>query len=1079
MGRGVREILITIVVVSGTAIADTNTLHQSDSLNSTQRLVSTNNDFILGFFKPSEFTGVTYLAIWHNWVTVEHGAQCPIWISVEENDLLLVESLVLYNSRLASVYAITWIPLSQKSQAAILGIRQKQEFTVANILLSNFLQTLFLMLLLFFFLTNIMGFPLLSILPLVVQFLIPNSFLSSNPWHLVSVKWAFRKVTSFYSYFLTPFSIPLFSWGFISWRHCYAIESTSSISEIRKQISDAGVSLAFSVQEKARKLESLSIPIIQVPENLKDMKNVGFSVFYNLCYGNLDLFPRPVIKQEDAAAIMYSSGTTGASKGVVLTHKNFISMIELFVRFEASQYEYSSSKNVFLAVLPMFHIYGLSLFATGLLSLGSTVIVMRKFDVNEAIKVIDKYKITHVPAVPPMLTALIKMVKGINGSCLQSLIQVSCGAATLSRKTIEDFVHTLPNVDFIQGYGLTESTAVGTRGFNTEKCRNYSSIGLLAPNMEAKVVDWNTGAFLPPGSSGELWLRGSSIMRGYLNNNEATMSSIDKDGWLRTGDVVCFDEDGYLHISDRLKDMIKYKGYQVEETSAGSLLRSTNDEETGEIPVAFVVRKVGSVLSQEAILDYVAQQVAPYKKVRKVVFIENLPRFLQVGTQENHRSREISAKSTEAGSGNTSTLGQSVFGLLHLIVSLGLILAMDKFLKKAFVAAAIKFPSALFGMFCIFSVLIILDTIVPSAATALMNFFEPALLFIQRWLPLFYVPSLVVLPVSVKDIPAASGIKIGLIIVGGWLATLCVAGFTAIAVRKAVKTEMVEAEPMKKPSPFSPLEVWACTGVLLGSFVAALYYPTALGTTVRTCLPFLLASTVLGYMVGSGLPSDVKKVFHPIICCALSADLAAFAFGYVSKLGFEPILGYYLTKASSNPGAGDILMGFLGSVILSFAFSMFKQRKLVKRHAAEIFTSVIVSTVFSLYSTALVGRLVGLDQSLTVSILPRCITVALALSIVSLFEGTNSSLTAAVVVVTGLVGANFVQATLDKFRFGDPIARGIATASSAHGLGTAALSAKEPEALPFCAIAYALNGIFGSILCSIPAVRQSLLAVVG
>lgn len=107
-----------------------------------------------------------------------------------------------------------------------------------------------------------------------------------------------------------------------------------------------------------------------------------------------------------------------------------------------------------------------------------------------------------------------------------------------------------------------------------------------------------------------------------------------------------------------------------------------------------------------------------------------------------------------------------MFGVLHLIVSLGLFLATDKFLKKAFVAAAIKFPSALFGMFCIFSVLIILDSTVPSAATAVMNFFEPAFMFIQRWLPLFYVPSLVVLPLSVKDIPAASGIKIGLIV--GW-----------------------------------------------------------------------------------------------------------------------------------------------------------------------------------------------------------------------------------------------------------------------------------------------------------------------
>ncbi|GFZ08725.1 membrane protein [Actinidia rufa] len=422
-------------------------------------------------------------------------------------------------------------------------------------------------------------------------------------------------------------------------------------------------------------------------------------------------------------------------------------------------------------------------------------------------------------------------------------------------------------------------------------------------------------------------------------------------------------------------------------------------------------------------------------------------KFLQVGPFETRSTRRIQAKSMGSDNNFASTSLQTVFDAMHLIVSLGIVLAIDKALKKAFVAAAIKFPSALFGMFCVFTILMVLDSTVPDAATSLMNFFEPALMFIQRWLPLFYVPSLVVLPLAVKDIPAFFW-------VGGWLASLSVAGYTAIA-------------------------LWAWSGIFLVSFTVALLYPTALGTGARTCLPFLLASTVLGYMVGSGLPSDVKKVFHPIICCALSADLAAFAFGYFSRSGIDPVLGYYLTKVSSDPGAGNILMGFLGSVIISFAFSMFKQRKLVKRHSAEIFTSVIVATIFSLYSTALIGRLVGLERTLTISILPRCITVALALSIVSFFEGANSSLTAAVVVLTGLVGANFVQAMLDKLHFRDPIARGIATASSAHGLGTAALSAKEPEALPFCAIAYALTGIFGSLICSVPVVRQSLLAVIG
>ncbi|XP_004512448.1 4-coumarate--CoA ligase-like 6 isoform X1 [Cicer arietinum] len=411
----------------------------------------------------------------------------------------------------------------------------------------------------------------------------------------------------------------------------------SSVREIRKQVSECSVSLAFTVPENVKKLETISIPIIAVPENEKDLKNDCFSCFFNLIYGNFDLPQKPVIKQEDTAGILYSSGTTGVSKGVVLTHKNLIAMVELFVRFEASQYEYSSLNNVYLAALPMFHVYGLSLFAAGLLSLGSTIIVMRKFDIDKVIRVIDKYNVTHFAVVPPMVSALTAKAKDVNGSKLQSLRQVSCGAASLSAGIINDFVQAFPNVDFIQGYGMTESTAVGTRGFNTEKFRNCSSIGLLAPNMEAKVVDFNSGEFLPPGSSGELWLRGPSIMRGYLNNEEATMSTIDEDGWLHTGDIVYFDQNGYLYLSDRLKDIIKFKGFQIAPADLEALLilhpeivdvavTGAKDEETGEIPVAFVVKKAGSVLSSKHVIDYIAEQVAPYKKVRKVVFTDKIPR---------------------------------------------------------------------------------------------------------------------------------------------------------------------------------------------------------------------------------------------------------------------------------------------------------------------------------------------------------------------------------------------------------------------------------------------------------------------
>ncbi|KAG9134001.1 hypothetical protein Leryth_004695 [Lithospermum erythrorhizon] len=337
---------------------------------------------------------------------------------------------------------------------------------------------------------------------------------------------------------------------------------------------------------------------------------------------------------------MFSSGTTGACKGVVLTHRNFISMVALFVRFESSQYSFTPSKNVYIAVLPMFHIFGLAQFVTGLLSLGTTVVVMKKFNPDEMVKAIAKYGVTHFPVVPPLMTALTKKAKSMDvkkGNFLRSLKQVSSGAAPLTTKLIQELVQALPHVDFIQGYGMTETTAVATRGYNTKDLKNYTSVGLLAPNSEAKVVDFVSGATMPPGGVGELWLRSPGVMNGYLNNIKETMSTVDTEGWLHTGDIVYFDQDGYLYVIDRLKEVIKYKGFQISPADLESVLMShpevadaavtaVTDEEAGEIPVAFVVRKKGSELSEESLMDFVATKVSPYKKVRKVCFTNSVPR---------------------------------------------------------------------------------------------------------------------------------------------------------------------------------------------------------------------------------------------------------------------------------------------------------------------------------------------------------------------------------------------------------------------------------------------------------------------
>lgn len=412
----------------------------------------------------------------------------------------------------------------------------------------------------------------------------------------------------------------------------------SRFEEVKKQTLDCCATFAFTTPSKSSFFDSLGVKGIRVPESFDlDDTQHDFSDFHKLLYSDPNLAPKVRIHQEDMAAIMYSSGTTGTRKGVALTHRNFISVSELFVRFEALQYEYPSAENVQLAVLPMFHIYGLSLFVMGILTLGSTIVVVRKFDGNQMVRDIERYKVTHFHVVPPLLMALTEKAKSAGRERFQSLKQVSSGAAPLSKKIIDEFVRVLPHVDFIQGYAMTESTAVGTRGFNTKNFRNYTSVGLLSPNTEAKVVDVVTGSFMPPGKRGELLLRGPGTMKGYLKNPEATAQAMDRDGWLRTGDIAYFDEHGYLYICDRLKEMIKFKGFQVAPAELESLLvthpdvvdaavTAKIDEEAGEIPVAFVVKRNGSQLTEAELLDYVAKQVSHYKRVRKAVFTQSIPK---------------------------------------------------------------------------------------------------------------------------------------------------------------------------------------------------------------------------------------------------------------------------------------------------------------------------------------------------------------------------------------------------------------------------------------------------------------------
>jgi 4-coumarate--CoA ligase len=235
----------------------------------------------------------------------------------------------------------------------------------------------------------------------------------------------------------------------------------SSRAEIADRLRDTGPSLVLASPDNSAKLPPSAAPVVLVPETFPSADH-EFAPFRALLDSDADMtdeFPSAGVYQDATAAVLYSSGTSGRSKGVVLTHRNLIAMVELFVRFEASQYALPACDNVYLAALPMFHVYGLSLFAVGLLSLGTTVVVMKRFDVGEAVRAIHRYKVTHFPLVPPIMAALLR-AKAAGALPLKSLVQVSSGAAPLSGRLVQDFLHTFPHVDFIQVCSLPNSSCL-------------------------------------------------------------------------------------------------------------------------------------------------------------------------------------------------------------------------------------------------------------------------------------------------------------------------------------------------------------------------------------------------------------------------------------------------------------------------------------------------------------------------------------------------------------------------------------------------------------------------------------------
>uniref|UniRef100_A0A0E0AW31 4-coumarate--CoA ligase n=1 Tax=Oryza glumipatula TaxID=40148 RepID=A0A0E0AW31_9ORYZ len=405
--------------------------------------------------------------------------------------------------------------------------------------------------------------------------------------------------------------------------------------EIAKQVAASGATVVVTEPAFVAKVSGLAgVTVVATGGGAE-----GCASFAGLAAADGSALPEVAIDvASDAVALPYSSGTTGLPKGVMLSHRGLVTSVAQLVDGENPNLHLRED-DVVLCVLPMFHVYSLhSILLCGMRA-GAAIVVMKRFDTVKMLQLVERHGVTIAPLVPPIVVEMAKS-DALDRHDLSSVRMVISGAAPMG-KELQDIVHAkLPNAVLGQGYGMTEAGPVLSMcmAFAKEPTPVKSgACGTVVRNAELKIVDPDTGLSLPRNQPGEICIRGKQIMKGYLNNPEATEKTIDKDGWLHTGDIGFVDDDDEIFIVDRLKELIKYKGFQVAPAELEAMLIAhaavadaavvpMKDDSCGEIPVAFVVARDGSGITEDEIKQYVAKQVVFYKRLHKIFFVDAIPK---------------------------------------------------------------------------------------------------------------------------------------------------------------------------------------------------------------------------------------------------------------------------------------------------------------------------------------------------------------------------------------------------------------------------------------------------------------------